>query len=126
MYDHVRRNRRRQAEIVRGGEAVDEHADLVASGKGINYLAIVGNRRSLRQIVEPRRVVQTSVDASKLPCQNKTLKGLIDGVSAAKVEEVDRRPHLSRWGARDSICDRLLEVRHSSDICTQSSDKCNS
>jgi len=99
MNDHVRRNRSRQTEIVRGSEAVDKHSDLVAPCESVNDLPIVGDRWSFRQVVGPGRVVQPPVDPSELPCQDKTLKRLINGVSTAEVEEVHRRPHLSRWSA---------------------------
>jgi hypothetical protein len=110
MNDHVRRNGSRQTEVVRGSEAVDEHTDLVAAGKGINDLWIVGDCWPLGQVVDPGRVVQPSVDASELPRFDKTLKCLINGVSTAEVEKIDRRPHLSRRSACDSVCDRTLQV----------------
>jgi hypothetical protein len=110
--DHVRRDRRRQSEIVGGGKTVDKHPELVASGEGINDLAIVGDRRSSRQAVDPGRVVQTSVNASQLAGLHQTLKRLIDGVSIAKIEEVYRCPDLSCWSSRDPICDSTFEVGH--------------
>lgn len=112
MNDHVRRNRSRETEIVRGSEAVDEHANLVASGEGINDLAIVRNHWSFGQVVDPGHVVQASVDASQLASLDQTLKRLINGVSTAKIEEVHRCPHVSRWSARDSICEGTFKVGH--------------
>lgn len=46
----------RQAEVVSGGETIDQHADLVASGEG-DDVSLVGDGRSLRQSIDPRSVV---------------------------------------------------------------------
>lgn len=92
----------RQAKIVSSREAVDKHANLIASGEGVDQLPVVRRRGSLRKLACFRFVVQTAVDPSKLAGLNHSLKCLVDSVTRAKVEEIRRRPDLDCVGVDPS------------------------
>jgi hypothetical protein len=109
---HACRNRSCEAEVVRGSEAINQHADLITSSQSINDLAIVGHGRPLRQPADPERVVEAAVNASEPAGVNEPLKRLVNGVSTAEVEEIKSGPDLSRWGIRDSVRDQLLKIDH--------------
>jgi hypothetical protein len=65
--DHdVRRNCRREAQVVRCRQAVDQHADLITTSNGVDDLAVVRNRRLLRQRADSRRVVKAAAYTSEL------------------------------------------------------------
>jgi hypothetical protein len=54
-----------QTGIVRGGDALDKDAQLIASGKGVNHSGLVVHRRPLREAVECWQVVKTAINLAK-------------------------------------------------------------
>ena len=112
MDDHFRRNCRRQAKVVCGGQTVDEHSGLIASGKGVDDLSIVSHGRLFRQAIDPGNVVQPAVDAAKLACMNEALQDFVHRVTIAEIEEIEGCPYLRWISGGDPVGDELFEVSH--------------
>jgi len=111
--DHdVSWDRGSQAEIVRRGQPVDQDADLVAPGQGVNHLSVVRYSGPLRQGADPRRVVQPAGDAAQSAGLRQALENLIDRVPTAKVQKVDGCPDLGGWSLVDAVEEELFEIAH--------------
>ncbi len=128
--------RRGQAQVIRSGHPIDEHAQLVAPPDRVDDPTVVGNRRLTCQAVSTRYVIEAAVDASKVALLYEPLQDLVNGGAATEVEEIDGRPDLVARRLGDTGGDSLPQVSHpifvhkfrtlhqskSSDICPQVSD----
>jgi hypothetical protein len=92
VYDDLGRYRVCQAEIVRCGHAVDQHADLITTAQRFNHGTRIRGIGPLREFVESRLIVETAIDAAQPLCLGQSLERLVDGVTRSEIEEVGRRP----------------------------------
>ena len=110
MDHHASWHRGGEPQVVRRGHAIDDHAQLVAPPKCVDDLAIVRDRRLLRQAGESPCVVEASVDPPELARGDEALQNLVDGGPTAEVEKIDGGPHLGQGPVSDAIDDRLFEI----------------
>ena len=85
-----------QTEVIGGGHAVDQQAQLVSSGNGIDNYPVVGCGRPLRQPVDGRAVIEPSVNTAQFARGHHALEGFIDGITGAEMREISRHPDGTR------------------------------
>ena len=106
MNDNLCRNGVGKTEIIGGGHAIDQHANLVPACDGLDNRARVGCAFLRSQAVDARSVVQSAVDPAEASRFHHALKGLVDCISACKIEKVPRRPD----GIFGSPCDTAEDL----------------
>jgi hypothetical protein len=100
-----------QAQVVRGGHAVDEHPVLVTPPDGVDDGSRIGRVGFLGQLVETELVVEPAVNPPEVFGVGQPLQRLVDGVSRSEVDEIGRRLDLA-WRIRpDALQDCGLEIR---------------
>jgi hypothetical protein len=111
--DHdARRNGGRQAEVVRRGQSIDQHAELIAAPERLDDAAIVGDYWTLRETADLRRVVEAAIEAPEAASMHETLERFVDGVSVAEIKKVNRGPDLIGRCVVDPVRKGLLEIWH--------------
>jgi hypothetical protein len=100
----------RQAEVIRRGHAIDQHADLVAAAERLDHGARIWRIGFLRQLVEAGPVIEPAIDPAQLLRRSQSLERLVDSVARAEVEEVRWRPRLAWHIALDPLQDGSFEV----------------
>lgn len=110
MNDCLRWHGIREAEIVGGGHAIDQHPDLVAARNGIDNGFRIGGAILLRKAVIPGLVVKPAIDTAQTTPFDEALQRLVDGVATGEIEEVARRPDTPRHTTVNAIEDLRLEA----------------
>jgi hypothetical protein len=109
-----------QAQVVRGGHAVDEHSVLVTPPDSVDDGSRIWRVGFLGQLVETELVVEPAVNPPQVFGVGQPLQRLVDGVSRSEIDEIGRRPDLA-W----RICrmrSRIAILR--SDESSVMSEKC--
>jgi hypothetical protein len=97
-----------EAEIVRSGHAVVQHADLLAPCNGVDDSPGIGSALLLGQAVQQRLVIKPTVDPPQLTPFDEALKRLIYRVAPAKIEEICGCPDSPRHALADAVEDEGL------------------
>lgn len=109
---HTRRHGVGHAQIVRGGHAIDQHAQLIPARDGIEHGAVVGRRGPFGQAVDHRPVVQPPVDPAQLARQRQALQRLVYRVTTAQRGEVGGRPDAAGRSGGHHRGDLGFEIGH--------------
>jgi hypothetical protein len=98
MDDDLRRHRVGEAEIVGGGHAIDEDANLVAARHGVDHRLWAGGIGLVGQFIMRRLVIEAAVDPAQFAGLAEPLESLIDCVSPPEIEKIAGRPDAARHG----------------------------